>query len=198
MEQKWLYAIGVFCLCLAVVTICVMILAYASNEDVEEEIESTKTSTSTSTSTSPKKVCYDTNLKIDLDKDCESEYEKLVCPNILCRPEETNRMCYCLINPSELITLPFVGKTYVLRDRKITFMSNGEVLGQDNQDNNCFKSFLAKITVVSGNTRYVFDQGYAENGLVFIYDPIDGNHKVASELTGYTPRTDCVNAIRWA
>jgi hypothetical protein len=192
--EKWLVALGVFCMCMLVVTIIVCIIWLVNEEDDEESVSK---STSTSSSSSSTKICYDTKLRIAQDKDCEDEYEKVVCPNLQCRPEETKRMCTCLISPSDLSALPFVGKTYVLGIRKITIKSNGEVLSQDNSFNDCYKSYVYKTTV-NGNTRYVFGNGYYENGVVFIYDGVvDFKYKVATELQGFTPRTDCVNILRW-
>ena len=198
--NQWLTALGVFCLCIVVmsVTLCIVMLINSESVTTSTSSTSTSTSTSTSSSTSPKKECYETKLRIDLDKDCEQEYERLVCPRQQCRPEETNRMCDCLISPDELRTLPFVGKTYVSGNRKLTINSNGEVLTQDNPTNNCFKAYVSKTTTVQGTTRYVLGaSSYYENGLVYIYDGVSGDTKVATELSGYTPRTDCVNILRW-
>lgn len=198
MDSKWLVALGVFCTCVVIITV-IGILIWLFNEEETSTEKSISKSTSTSTSTSTK-VCYDTKLKIDPDKDCEEEYEKLVCPNQVCRPEETKKMCYCLISPDELSTLPFVGKTYALGNRKVTIKSDGEVLTQDNPWNECFKSYVTKMTTTSGNTRYVLGpSSYYEDGLVFIKDGTssDTTYKVATELAGYTPRSDCINMLRW-
>lgn len=197
MENKWLVALGVFCLCVVIITVIGVIIWIFNEEEDSTTTSSKSTSTSSSSSTSPKKICYDTKLKIDPDKDCEEEYERLVCPSQPCRPEETKKMCYCLISPDELRTLPFVGKTYVLGNRKVTIKSDGEVLGQDNPWNECFRSYVTKMTTTTGKTRYVFDSGYYEDGLVLIYDGVDDTYKVATELAGFTPRTDCINSLRW-
>jgi hypothetical protein len=189
--EKWLTALGVFCMCTLIIAIIICIIWLANEEYTEEE---TSSSTSTSSSSSSTKICYDTKLRIGLDNDCEEEYEKLVCPNLQCRPEETKRMCTCLISPDELSALPFVGKTYITGIRKITIKSNGEVLSQDNTFNDCFKSYVYKTTV-NGNRRYVFGNGYYENGVVYMYD--GESYKVATELQGFTPRTDCINILRW-
>lgn len=195
MDSKWLVALGVFCTCVVIITV-IGILIWLFNEEETSTDSSTSKSTSTSTST---KVCYDTKLKIDPDKDCEEEYEKLVCPNQTCRPEETKKMCYCLISSNELSTLPFVGKTYVLGIRKVTIKSNGEVITQDNSWNECFKAYVSKTTTVSGKTRYILgESSYYEDGIVMIFDGAgDGTYKVGTELSGFTPRTDCINSLRW-
>ena len=199
-NKKWLTAMAVFCMCILVVTVILGIVWFMNKED-EDTVEeaTTSTSTSTSMSTSTKKRCKDTNLMIDPDEDCETEYEKLVCPNTQCRPEETKRMCYCLLSPEELSTLPFLGKTYIFGNRKITIKADGEVLVQDGIMNKCFKSYVTKSTTIDGKTRYgLSSSGYFEDGVMYIMSATGGD--IASpELTDYTfkPRSDCVNSLRW-
>lgn len=145
------------------------------------------------------KTCDDTNLKIWNYQDCEEEYEKRMCPDAVCRPGKTLKMCQCSISKDELKTLDFVGKTYVSSsgNRKITIKEDGEVLVQDNDDNPCFKYYVMKVDV-NGKTRYDLGSGtYYEDGKMYIYDGVSGKlQQTTKTLTGYVPRTDCTHPIK--